>query len=343
MQILAIPDAAASKLERRVLRYLCVLPTKALPWTAHGNPVAKAGRAGSQLVVVRIGRFLKNPLVVCLAVLVAIAGAFQVAGVTSMPLAKIILALGVWVFLVIETSCSIWVRTCRRYAFSVILAVTCATGLGSVYIARLISNMKVAQTSVAIPKSEPPIPAPHTEGPKKTKSAGPKSPRDSVKIPDAALEITQVSDPHIALRNVGSTVLREPRYTLTLASLDTAKWGDNGILPVLRTNVANFTQNDWLRPGDGFGGFAMFDDGHKPLPMSRIFGWASCSCPTCARERWYLLYLVFGAEGWYYEIPKGESINRVFFNSLFGKSREDQDALLRVGIPLSDRKQLTFP
>jgi len=76
-------------------------------------------------------RFLKNPLVVCLAVLVAIATAFQVAGVTSMPLAKLILASGVWAFLAIETCCSKWIRACHRYAFSVILLVTCVAGLAS--------------------------------------------------------------------------------------------------------------------------------------------------------------------------------------------------------------------
>jgi hypothetical protein len=161
--------------------------------------------------------------------------------------------------------------------------------------------------------------------------------------PDAALEVGRVDDPQITVINRGSGLLREPRYTLALADLDNARWNDKGVLPVLRINVPTFSQNDWLKPGHGFGGFPIFDGQNRPEPMARIFGWASCSCPTCDIERYYYIYLVFGAEGWYYEIPEGRTFNRSFFNALFGKTRDEQASMLLAGIPVASRRPLSAP
>ncbi len=41
----------------------------------------------------------------------------------------------------------------------------------------------------------------------------------------------------------------------------------------------------------------------------------------------------------YYEVPKGKPINREWFNSLFGKSVEEQQQLLDAGVPKSERVQ----
>lgn len=156
---------------------------------------------------------------------------------------------------------------------------------------------------------------------------------------DIRLEFTQPSDPQISVRNIGTAVVRGPRYNLTLASLDNAKWDDKGILPVLRTNQQSFSQNDWLRPGQGFGGYALFDSANRPPEGSRLLGWVSCTCPECITERAYLVFVVFGESGWYYEVPRGRSINRQWFNSLFGKSEEKQQQLLDAGIPQNERIQ----
>jgi hypothetical protein len=56
-----------------------------------------------------------------------------------------------------------------------------------------------------------------------------------------------------------------------------------------------------------------------------------------------LIYLVFEQEGWYYEIPEGQSVNMEFFKAVFGKTKEEQETFLVNGIPQSLRKQLTVP
>ena len=158
---------------------------------------------------------------------------------------------------------------------------------------------------------------------------------------DVRLEFTQPLDPQISVRNAGTGLVREPRYNITLADLDKARWDGKGILPVLKTNRPSFSPSDWLRPGQGFGGYAMFDSTNKPPENSRLFGWATCTCPQCITERTYFVFVVFEKSGWYYEIPQGRGINRQFFNSLFGKGAKEQQSSLDTAIPQNERVQFT--
>jgi hypothetical protein len=131
---------------------------------------------------------------------------------------------------------------------------------------------------------------------------------------------------------------------LGLFDLDRVTW-ENGVLPALRTNTPTFTQNDWLKPGQGFGGYPMFLESNKPAPLSRVFSWARCDCPTCVREKLYLMYLVVGKEGWYQEIPEGRSFNQESSTRSLAKpkTKEEQESRLLTGIPPQLRKQLTVP
>jgi hypothetical protein len=206
----------------------------------------------------------------------------------------------------------------------------------------------IADSGHQLPPNEPkPEPAPPPIHPRGSPSPKPKSSPDSGKhdppprVTDISLDVTHAADPSITVINSGQEILRDPRYSLALFDLDRASW-DKGVLPTLRTTPPIFTPNDWLRPGNGFGVYPIFES-NKPAPGTRVFGWARCDCPACAGEKFYLIYLVFEQEGWYYEIPGGKSVNMEFFKGIFGKTKEEQESLLLTGIPAPLRKPLTLP
>jgi hypothetical protein len=106
-------------------------------------------------------RLFRNPLVVGLAILGTIAGAFQVAGVTSMLLAKVMLAAGIWIFITVEVGCSKWIKRTRRHFSSVLLTACCLSGIGALKLATTIADVKRqdAQRSINL-NNEPPSPTP---------------------------------------------------------------------------------------------------------------------------------------------------------------------------------------
>lgn len=116
-----------------------------------------------ELLVVR---FFRSPWVVGIALLGSIATAFQVAGVTSMILASIILAAGVWVFITIEVLCSKWIKKFGRYFGSIVLLASCLSGVLSVRLAVIISELRHQQATLSV---QPQMPTPHTESQERAK------------------------------------------------------------------------------------------------------------------------------------------------------------------------------
>lgn len=88
------------------------------------------------------GRLLRRPFVIFLAVLAAITGAFRIAGVSSMFLASLTLALGIWAFLTIEVWCSRWIKRTGRYAASIVLVASFLSGSAAVEISAKIGQLK---------------------------------------------------------------------------------------------------------------------------------------------------------------------------------------------------------
>jgi len=89
--------------------------------------------------------WLRNPVVIGLALLATVAGAFQVAGVVSMLLANIILAGGVWIFIVVEVWCSRWIKKLGRFSMCAVLCASGISGTASVLLSRLISDLRQQQ------------------------------------------------------------------------------------------------------------------------------------------------------------------------------------------------------
>jgi hypothetical protein len=97
----------------------------------------------------RGAKFLRNPLVVGLAILAALATAFQLAGVISMLLAKIVLAAGIWVFITVEVWCSKWIKRAGLYTTSIVLLTSCMSGSVAVLAAVMISALRIEQQAAS--------------------------------------------------------------------------------------------------------------------------------------------------------------------------------------------------
>lgn len=95
-----------------------------------------------------MAKFFRNPLVIGLALLSTIATAFQVAGVTTVLLAKIILACGMWIFVTLEVWLSKWIKKTGRLAPSVILLSAFLSGTAAVTLGVTIAIMKQQQTTI---------------------------------------------------------------------------------------------------------------------------------------------------------------------------------------------------
>jgi hypothetical protein len=171
-------------------------------------------------------------------------------------------------------------------------------------------------------------------------------PKQSVRIPkpaskpDAVLRFSDATEPSVSVYNSGTALLREARYSFGLFDLDNARFDNKGSVPVLRTYSPTFKDYDWLKPQTGFGSYRLFEDAFKPPPSTRIFGWGSCTCPSCETERNYLVYLVFSKEGWFYELPRGQGPNWDFIKLLIGRSKEEQEGIIDKSIPPSVRTHL---
>jgi hypothetical protein len=89
--------------------------------------------------------WFRNPFIIVGAVLAAIATAFQLAGVLTMPLAMVILVCGVWVFLMVEVSCSRWIRRTGSYAFAIGLFCCFLFGVLALEVGTVIAKLKMEQ------------------------------------------------------------------------------------------------------------------------------------------------------------------------------------------------------
>jgi len=94
---------------------------------------------------------LKTALLWIGGILAAVGAAFQIAGVTSMLLADIVLIFGVWIFTVVEVWFSDWVKLTGRFKPSVILAIVCLTGYITVCISDFIASARGPVPKAPIP------------------------------------------------------------------------------------------------------------------------------------------------------------------------------------------------
>jgi hypothetical protein len=91
---------------------------------------------------------LRKPLILIGGVLVASGTAFQLAGVTTVLLANIVLIFGIWIFLIAEAWYSDWIKRTGLYRNSIIALIGCAGGIGTVTLSDIIKSMRPTQADV---------------------------------------------------------------------------------------------------------------------------------------------------------------------------------------------------
>ena|SRR5271165_1711169 len=92
-------------------------------------------------------KWLRNPVVLSLAVISTIAGAFRIAGVGSILIANLLLILGVGVLIPVEVGCSKWIRKTGRYAVPIIIASTFFSGAVVFLLSRTITSLRQQTTT----------------------------------------------------------------------------------------------------------------------------------------------------------------------------------------------------
>jgi hypothetical protein len=180
---------------------------------------------------------------------------------------------------------------------------------------QLSTNKEAAPlSSRALPKpvSHNHRPKPSVVSPRTLAPAAPVEPKTSKsEVPaGAAAELRELPDvglrfvyPHtmcVLIVNKSTITVRDARYSVILWNLD--REGNNP-LPI----PTRLLSGDFIRPNEATGPEQLVAlPGVAPLVKAgdRLFGFASVSCPDCAKTRNYWIY-VKGESGWFAEIPKG--------------------------------------
>jgi hypothetical protein len=122
--------------------------------------------------------------------------------------------------------------------------------------------------------------------------------------PDIALGFYRARSPQFRVMNLGSTLVREPKYQLDIYDLNVKADGKPFMLLQIPAQILDF-----LNPNDALGPYGVValsprrdavKDGHH------LFGYGQVTCPGCAHFRRYWFYAELGKAGWYAEISAEE-------------------------------------
>ncbi len=146
--------------------------------------------------------------------------------------------------------------------------------------------------------------------------------------PEVSLRFVYPKSPALMIINQSAAIARDIKWTVILWNMDLPERNDPLPIP-----VSTF---DWLRPHAQGGPQNLFD-GPLVSPLlkagNRLFGSASVICPTCARGRTYIVYIVWGQDGWVAEIPDEVSGNLVIPPKLSKEYREAYFKQLEATVP----------
>lgn len=127
-------------------------------------------------------------------------------------------------------------------------------------------------------------------------------------LPDVMLSFVYSEHPALILFNNSDATAREIKWTLLLWNLDVPRAYSAGTHPPdadepLQIPVSMF---DFLRPHT-MGGPQNIFDGPLVKPYvtdgNRFFGSASVTCPSCLRGYTYIVFIVLGKNGWFWQVP----------------------------------------
>jgi hypothetical protein len=161
-------------------------------------------------------------------------------------------------------------------------------------------------------------PTPHATSP-------PKPEADSALRPGLEARFVAATSPGLILFNASSTVVRDPSYSLVMWNLDKG-------LPTSLPTVSVTESGRYLKPGQGMVEPTLDRPEMKSLISegNRIFGYASVDCPNCKRAKYYWLYIIYGKDSWYSEIPEAAEPNPISISQKLLDAEWDVDRFMNA-------------
>ncbi len=163
-----------------------------------------------------------------------------------------------------------------------------------------------------------------------------KSAASLVVKPDLALRFVYPKCSALVLINQSSVVAKDIKWTVAIWNMDLPDRNDPLPIP-----VSTF---DWIRPHNRSGPQDLFNSPHIiPLLKSgdRLFGSASVCSPSCIRGRTYIIYIVWGKDGWFAEVEEEESGNILIPPNFLKNTRDQYFKALEAMIPIKSRILIT--
>jgi hypothetical protein len=150
--------------------------------------------------------------------------------------------------------------------------------------------------------------------------------------PVMALRFVYPKSPALVLMNQSEAIARNIKWTVTLWNMDLPDRNDPLPIPT--------TLFDFIRPHDESGPQNLFDGSLvAPLlkPGNRLFGTAAVICPECARGRTYVVYIVWGENGWFSEVENEQSGRLLIPNNFLKATRIEYFKELEAAVPAQSR------
>lgn len=209
-----------------------------------------------------------------------------------------------------------------RFAVVVLLIVGASAAL-SVVAWRLIQSRTARERAQSPPSAPTPRQEPRPATTPKTPPLRPK-PKPGLELrPELEAQFVAATSPGLILFNKSSVVVRDPSYSLVMWNLDKG-------LPTSLPTVSLTEGGRYLKPGQRMVEPTLDRPEMKPLISegNRIFGFAYVDCPNCKRARYYWLYIVYGQDSWYSEIPEGTEPNLISMSQRLQDAEWDVDRFM---------------
>jgi hypothetical protein len=149
--------------------------------------------------------------------------------------------------------------------------------------------------------------------------------------PDVTIRLVYPSSVAVLIVNLSSVIARQPKYWSAVWDIDRSNFQDPLPLPAF--------QGDWIRPHEAMGpeSFIALPQVQSAIKKGdRLFGMIAITCPECLKTRYFWLYVVQGASGWYTPLHDGESPNLSAMLRALPQIQKDPEAFFS-DVPIKER------
>ena len=129
--------------------------------------------------------------------------------------------------------------------------------------------------------------------------------RREAERPDVRLIPLQPKELELMIYNAsGTKIAKDVHYAVSLMIVD--RPATSGVYPAFSTETTNI---DYIRPSSAYAPSILRFHNGDSIPVTkgaRLFGWASITCPDCAKDRVYWVYWKYQEAGYYLESEDGK-------------------------------------